>query len=126
MHYVLKTGTCTECGVSFHGLISEDPSKNLCTLHRPSPQIAKYRSIRFRTPFSPHFDRGLNEFVSSERERQRFIKDQGLIEVGNELDYLKEADVYDPLVTEEQFVEKVKEVEQRFPNYDASDAPDSS
>jgi hypothetical protein len=114
-----------ECGTEFTGLISEDPARNLCTAHRPKQEISRYRSIHFRS-FEPHFDRGLNAYVSTRTERRRLIEKQGLIEVGNELDYMKEKDPETVYVSDEAFHAKVKEVEQRLPSYDANDAADSS
>ena len=124
MHYTFKTGICAECEAEFTGLIAEDPARNLCIAHRPKQEISKYRSISLHS-FEPHFDRGLGEYVSTQGQRQRFIKEKGLIEVGNELDHMKESDTSKSLVSDEAFHAKVKEVEQRFPNYDANDAPDS-
>ena len=114
MKYTFKEGFCSQCGATYKGWITdESPKENLCKIHRPIQEIN--RSIVLRS-FAPYWDGGLGTYITSQRQRQSIIRKDGLVEVGNELDAMERTPEQAPHVTDDEFMLKVKEVQERFPS----------
>lgn len=79
-HYVWKDGECFCCGETFRGLVSENPSLNLCPSCRPAPDIDHIKSVQIHT-FDPYYDRSLGVEFSSRREKNKYIKDNGFVDI---------------------------------------------
>jgi len=109
---------CNDCGIKF-----EDPAREGEFHNAPCPSCGELsatvnRPNSYFVRFVPYFDNAFGKMVHSSGEKQRLVKEHGLVEIGGEFKKHVQGKTFTPQwkspVTTAEVAEKLKEVRARI------------
>jgi hypothetical protein len=87
--YTYKEGECYNCGQKYNGLIcDEQPQRNICSYCvDPGDAVAAAKSLRY-FGCQEYFDRGLGQQIRTRGQRNKIMRERGLVCMGDDYKYL--------------------------------------